>query len=213
MVKKSSKSMKFLRFRKARNTAKDVAYKALKLAKQNRRSVEVKEVTTSVSASISSTGSISSMVQIAQGDNYVDRNGNSIMIRSFQLRGLVYTTDTTLGAKTAFRCLIVRDNGYGSVAPTVAEILQSSAPHGLRAQEPENRANWTVLYDKFVVLDAQSQNQAIINVYRSYKGKCLFDGTASTTQNKGALYLFLLSDHAVNMPYCAIQARVRFVDA
>lgn len=190
-----------------------IANKALKLAKQNRKAIEIKEVTTTSSATISSTGTVSALTQIAEGDDESQRSGRQIMLKSVQIRGFVSNADTTQGNASLVRIMILRDNSFGSTAPLVADVLQSSSTIGLRAQEVEKRAAVTVLYDKLSHVDVNSRNQFTFEKFKKLNSKCIFDGTASTTSNKGGLYLLLLSNRAVSGPTVATQVRVRYADA
>ena len=72
-----------------------IASKALKLAKQNRQSIEVKEVTNTTTSAITSTGVVSNMCNIAEGNDLNDRTGRKIRIKSVQLRGFVLNNDLT----------------------------------------------------------------------------------------------------------------------
>ena len=190
-----------------------IAKKALRLAKQNQRSIEVKELTSSTSSAISNTGTVSSITSIAEGDDFTNRNGRSIKLLSVQIRGAVINQDTTNGDGSFIRMMIVRDNSFGSAAPAVSDVLQSGVSYGLRAQEPEKKAKYTVLWDKLSHVDVNSRNQFTFSGFKKLNTKMIFDGTASTTGNKGGLYLLLVSNRAASGPNVSTQVRVRFADA
>jgi hypothetical protein len=193
--------------------AKRMAGKALKIAKDNRKSIEVKEITTSSTGTVSSTGSVTSMVAIAEGDDISNRTGRKIHLKSLQIRGFALNNDLTTSDASIVRLMIIRDNSFGSTAPTIANVLQGGQAYGLRAQEVEKKYAVTVLYDKFMGLDVNSRNQILFEKYKKLNSMVVYDGTASTSSNKGALYLLLVSNRSSDLPTVNCQVRVRYSDA
>tara|TARA_B100000749_G_scaffold154224_1_gene118388 strand:+ start:772 stop:1398 length:627 start_codon:yes stop_codon:yes gene_type:complete len=199
--------------RYVKKDAKRLASAALRLARSNRRSIEVKEITNQSTGTVSSTGSVTSMTSIAEGDDLSQRNGRKVSLKSIQIRGFLLNNDLTTSDGTFVRMMIVRDNTFKSTAPLIADILQNSAVYGLRAQEPEKKKAYTVLYDKFMGVDVNSRNQITFEKFKKVSGEVIFDGTGSTTGNKGGLYLLLLSNRSSDLPTVNLQVRVRYTDA
>lgn len=196
-----------------RKDAKRLASAALRLARSNRRSIEVKEITNQSTGSVSSTGSVTSMTAIAEGDDLSQRTGRKVQLKSIQIRGFLTNTDLTNADASIVRMMIVRDNTYKSTAPLIADILQNSVPYALRTQEPEKKKAYTVLYDKLMGVDLNSRNQIIFEKYKKVSGEVIFDGTSSATGNKGGLYLLLVSNRSSDLPICNLQVRVRYTDS
>lgn len=190
-----------------------LASKALKLAKQNRAAIEVKEITNTTTSVITATGSVSNMCNIAEGDDLNGRTGRKIRLKSFQLRGFALNNDLTTSDGSFLRIMVIRDNSFSSSAPAISTILQGAATYSLRAQEVERKYGYSVLYDKFIGLDVNSNNQQVFQKFKKLNHECIFDGSASTSQNKGALYLLLLSNRSTDAPTINMQTRVRFTDA
>lgn len=190
-----------------------IASKALKLAKQNKQSIEVKEITNTVESDVTTAGSVSTMTNIAEGDDINNRTGRKVRLKSFQIKGYVVNNDSTSTSTSVARVLIIRDNSFTSSTPSITEILQGGDAYGLRAQEVENKYAYSVLYDKLMVLDPNSNNQQGVQKFKKLNHECIFDGSANTTSNKGALYLMLLSNRTASQPGFFLQTRVRFTDA
>lgn len=190
-----------------------IASKALKLAKLNRQAIEVKEITNTTTSGITSTGVVSNMCNIAEGDDLNARTGRKIRLKSFQLRGFALNNDATGIDGTFLRVMVIRDNSFGSTAPTIANVLQGGATYSLRAQEIEKKYAYSVLYDKFIGLSVNSNNQQIFHKFKKLNHECIFDGSTASSQNKGALYLLLLSNRSASEPTVNMQTRVRFTDA
>lgn len=206
-------SRKSKRGRRMPKGVKAMASKALKLAKDNRRSIEMKQITVTSSADITSSGVVSPITQIAEGNEDFERVGRSIILKSVQIRGYVANNDSIATNPTLVRIMIIRDNSFSGSDPTIANVLQASSTIGLRTQSPEKTHAVSVLYDKLSHVDVNSRNQFTFEKFIKLNSKCIFDGTTSTSSNKGGLYLLLLSNRATNMPTIATQLRVRYVDA
>lgn len=193
--------------------ATKMASKALSIAKSMQSAVEVKEVTTTSSGGVNSTGTIVRITNIPQDATHNGRVGLNVKVKSIQLKGWILGQDVTLTDTSLVRCLIVRDNGYGSLQPSFADILQAGAVYGLRNGTPDKLRNWTVVSDLMLPVSSGGPNAQVIDVYKKLDTPVVFDGTAGTDSNKGGYFLMLLSNRSSDLPIVAVQCRVRYCDA
>jgi len=180
------------------------------------------------------TGSITLLNGIADGTLVTQRVGRKVTIRSVQVRGIVYGTDTqsTTGADTLSnlcRVMLVWDKQANGTVMTFAQPL--SATTSVSFNNLDNRERFVMLMDKHLAMGPFVYNttatqaiglgdnvQATINKYkRMPKGACtIFSGTGATIGDitSGALYLVTIGSRgAANGHTLEDITPVRYPDA
>jgi len=175
--------------------------------------VEIKQITTGFSQGVLNTGHVYSLSNIDAGTEYSERIGRKVTARRIDLSGFLSGTDVTLTDSSIVRILIVRDNGFGSAAPTLADILQDSSAYGLQEQDPAKRRNWTIIHDQLLSVSSGGPNVQVIRHTKDLKQEITYDGTTGATGNKGSLYAMLLSNRSSDTPHVSLHARLWFEDA
>jgi len=158
--------------------------------------------------SISSTGSVTNLVDIGQNDTASGRTGNSIFMRQVHAKGCltIHPSATT----TFVRCMWVIDNQQASdTAPSITSILQNSTVESFLSAN--NLGRFTVLADRVYQL-SQDKPMAFIKYSRIMRHHIRYNGTSSNDIQKGGLYLVLVSNEPTNTPTLSMVNRLRWYD-
>jgi len=170
---------------------------------------------------ISSSGSLALLNGVATGDDYNTRDGRVIQLESINLKvyGFLNTT-TSVSTGDFFRVMIIYDEQTNGVAPTLADILQSSdfaAPNNLN-----NRKRFTTLYNTTTsippytmtagALTNGSPEPTMDEIYLDLGLSTVFSGTGATVASiaTGSIYLLMLTQFSsVDVVY---NSRIRFTE-
>lgn len=169
--------------------------------------VEKKFFDTSNSASISNSGIIYPLSQIAVGDTYNTREGNSIKAVSDLIR-LSANLNTSAEA-TYLRLLIFLDTENQGSNPGVTDVLESA--NYLSPLNHVNGARFTVLKDRMLVLD-KTINARMFHEFMKCAFHVRWSGSNGTDTKENHMYLLLITDQATNTPVVSWNNRLRFID-
>lgn len=172
--------------------------------------IETKVAEATGTASISTTGAVTSCSLIAQGLDYGNRVGDSIKLQRIEFR-VRWTVGT--GTGTFCRVLLVRDlDGYGT-KPGLTDVLQA-----VTVLSPKNYLNadrFSILYDELSTLN-QSDTVSVSMYDSPHEGHIKYLGTtaADASSGKGSLYLMFLSNEAagVTAPTVVLHSRIYYTD-
>lgn len=216
MPRKAKKSF----FRKAVNTiggvariAKTAMGTALMVKKLLNVEYKVHDVTSSGTlTAISGGGDVFSLSAIAQGDDRGERNGDSILLKNFNLRMYVVGNDTVV---SVFRMLIFFDNDNRGETPAMTDVLDTATLMSHR--NLDNIRRFTVLHDKFMTIGSTTHNNRIkkIQVNKTFSKKHIkFTGPTSGSGDygNGALFMIILSGNSTNMQSYDMRTRLRYID-
>lgn len=204
-------------------TIGSVAYKAFKVAKTVAALINVEKKFFDVpNVSVSQTmfnnaGSVGIYTAMAQGNDYNQRNGISIMPKSFQLNMNVYNTGTNFSTN---RIIVFRDNENRQAIPTVSDVLETVTP-----QSPLNHVNgkrFRILKDWKFTLDGVSKQTRYIDYYHQFnkpgakvKDHIRFEGSGAgvASADEGHIFILFISDNiTANAPFGTLYTRLRYVD-
>jgi hypothetical protein len=180
--------------------------------------IETKFLDTNVpSYTVSTTGSMTPISEIAQGLTSTTRVGDSLRIQHIEVRGRVQVN--TSATNSLVRVMLVRDlDGYGT-APTVADVLEVNASVGapLSPEKFAKRERFSILFDELIcVQSAISTGTAMIpfTFMTTHQGHILYLGStaAPASDGKGSVYLLAVSDEATDLPTVAFISRILFTD-
>jgi len=169
------------------------------------------------------TGTVTCLNLIAEGDDDINRDGRQAFIVSAQIRGRVAPVDDTTLAQLV-RVLLVWDNAARGALPTVADILTASTSQSFTLVD--NTQRFSVLRDWHYVLGAvnNTATQAFagsptvhcINEYVKIGQTAQYNGTAAaiTSIQNGSLLMVTIGDVATaSAATVSVATRVRFLDA
>ncbi len=156
---------------------------------------------------------------IAEGDSETDRDGETVLIQSIQLKGKI-TVDTDVTSDTHARLIIFRANrNIDGVLPQITELLEADDVDSLR--QNLNRGDYTTLYDKdFIIrvpVTASDDRVTLINVFLKFKvpKEAHYDLTTAVIGacEKGHIFVIRMTDQANTFqPTWDINARLTFKD-
>lgn len=169
--------------------------------------VEFKVVDTNPALTlIAAAGSLQLINGVATGNDYTDRIGRKIIMKTLLMRIFIYPTITLSSSQgTTTRCLVVYDTQPNGAAPAITDILTTNtydSPMNLN-----NRDRFKVLYNKYVftpsfvtsasVLTAGSPIPRIFQCYKKLNLDAIFGGTGSTIASiqTGSIYVLLQSNN------------------
>lgn len=195
------------------------AYAAYRMAKQLKGLINVEKKFFDVNASgtQSSTATLINLSNIGQGDDYNQRNGNSILVQSIQ--GRFNLTMNDAAGTTQFRCIIFRDNDQRGTDPAVSDLLEVTSNPGYFTSPLLHYVNkrFTILKDYNLMLD---KSKALTKAWKYYipfssgKYHIKYQSTAAADGSnwEGALYMIVFSDQTTNLPTFTYHHRIRFTD-
>lgn len=191
------------------------ARKALGLAKYVKSlvNVEFKYHDAGVTGSLSTTPSITYITQIAQGDSSSTRDGNSVKLKSLDLRAKF--TGNTSAEATYCRFIVGIDKLHSGTNVTVAGATDNSL---LGVQDPcsqrdlNNKKRFIILMDKVVHFSNNSQETRYFKLFKNFNMKMEYNGTGASDMRSNHLFVMAFSDQATNTPTWQYRSRVRFLD-
>lgn len=171
------------------------------------------------------TGSVTLLNGVAQGDDYSSRQGRQVVFTSVSVKGILQPVDATTGPCFC-RLIIVWDNANnGGAAPAITDLLVAAT--SLSHANLNNRQRFKVLLDEQHAIGGQdntatqaySQAPAVVTINRYVKipnAVTTFSGTGGTSASiqQGAIYMFTIGNQAANVGgQFSVATRVRFTDA
>lgn len=170
---------------------------------------ETHKLDTAISTTVSSTGAITHVSAIGQGDGLTQRTGNSVLCSyvAYKVRYAKHASATS----SVVRCMILRDNQQvADTAPAVGDILDTG--NVVAFYSAINAGRFQILSDRVHVMDAGCG----IGVYASesitLNKHIRFNGSATTDIQKGGLYILLISNEATNVADVGMTVRIGWHD-
>lgn len=202
------------RTRKRAKSTKAVAYKALKLARSVRQSIETKYLDDPFTfANVDWNGTLSTSINApAQGITDSQRVGDSIKCTSLHLRLRVSRS----GANTAgVRVLVIWDK-YNTVTNT-AQVLQNTGTQfsAISPMFHDGRGEFTLLMDKYIPVTADYKTYAYFQRRIRLNKNTQFEG-GGLIISKGRLLVMAISDVSnldPNIPDINFYTRVYYQDS
>lgn len=194
---------------------RSVARRALKIALQVKKlvNVETKSFQQDLFASPSSSGTVTHLLALAQGDDFNNRQGRSVKLQSIRIKGNVQmhasATDST------YRLMIVRDNNGSTTQPAITDLfvdVTAFQNNENKLGDPQSNSRFTVLFDRYYIMTTAFSERHSINKYIKIRSHVLFSGTANTDEGKGAIYAFQASNEATNDPVVNANSMIKFID-
>ncbi len=169
------------------------------------------------------TGSVTLLNGIAEGDDNIGRTGRQVMMRSVGLTGYVkYGTATSTPAQRC-RLMLVWDNATNGVAPAVADVL--AVANAISFHNVDNESRFTVLWDHTLVIGpfsntaTQSYADSLVrdvNVVIPLASVTQYIGTSAAIGSVGNGGLFLITTGTTaagtSAAIATLATRVRYAD-
>ncbi len=192
----------------------DTAARALAVAYAVKKliNVEFHSINTNLPTDPNSSGSVTNLSPIAQGDDRVNRQGNKIRAKYLKVAGLVKLHASATVSN--IRLMIVRDNNGSTTIPAITDLFGSVAifEQGQnKIGDSQTNSRFSILWDHKMTINTENPQQ-----YFEYSMELdhhiFFTGTAGTDEGKGHVYALLASNEATNDPIMTGNMMLKFID-
>lgn len=161
---------------------------------------------------IVNTGTINNLTNIASGDDMTDREGRSILLKSWQVRGQLRINVSAV-ASTA-RLILFLDRDYLGALPAVTDVLASADINSPLNILTQAGTRYKILMDK--QYSVSNQGHQIINIkkymrlhtHTRYKALTAADASGL----RGQLLWLFIGNEATNYPTLTAMHRIRYID-
>jgi len=208
----------------------DYGVKAWKLAKHIATLINVEEKVFDVDGSAGTTVNSSALVvnlsNIAQGDDYFNRTGDSILGQSIEFRARAFGSTAIAGAP--LRVLIVCDKLQRGEDPVIGDVLQGGNDPTVQPYLVPNVNRFDILYDELVELDANGaglatsgtsttfvpKREVLPPLIRKWNKHIKFVSSAGADASNwiNGLYLMAISSVSSDGPVLRYTFRLRYTD-
>jgi hypothetical protein len=209
--------------------AVDYGYKAWLLAKRISTLINVEEKVHDVDGTsgttVTTTATVVNLSNIAQGSDYFNRIGDSILGQSMEFRARV--VGNTASPRHVIRILLVADREQNGTDPVIGEVLQAGTSPVIQPYNVFYTSRFNVLYDELVHLNNAvglatggtsttylSDQEHLPMMARKWNRHVKYDAAAAAdaSNRENALYLMAISADATDGPSLTYTFRFRFTD-
>lgn len=164
-------------------------------------------------SNVSTTGSITALNYVAQGDGSEGRDGNMFRMKSIELRYQLAMDTLEEQQTTGIRVMIFLDTDPNGSGPTLATLLDQTTNPMISPRNLDNRSRYMVLHDRIHQLNPNGQESICRKFYKKVDFKVLFAGATATnaTLKKNGLYILFVSDQT-NQAQQTFNCRIRYID-
>lgn len=172
--------------------------------------VEEKLFDVSTGGSISNSGSIFNLSNIAEGSDYNNRDGLSILTQSLSFSS-IFTINAS-AVNTFLRIIIFRDNLQRGADPAVTDVLETASVQSPVVHFTASRFN--ILMDRTVDLAPTEKTLGHHRENFNINKHIYYSSTsgADASNYQGALFLLAISNEATNTPTLSFYTRLAFTD-
>lgn len=206
-------SVKRMRMTRRQPTAK----RALRLAKRAVRTLNKREIKTYsnavTNASASSTGTVTQLAAMSQGDTRVARDGDDIQCRGLQI-AIEAISNVASVVPTFARVVILKGVKERATAPTWASEFSATLSDHYTWRAWESRDQYKTVFDKTVKLipAASADIDAYVRRFRIRLRHTMRFTASTTTCEDGGLYLMVVTNQATDTPIVNVYSRFFFTD-
>lgn len=211
--KKTSKSTKkkslWSRAYNARFSMKDITREIWRL--KGLVNSEMYKLDTAWSSVAMTTGAVSNVVGVAQGDGDNQRSGNSIFVRNYNFKGSI--VHNAAGSNTQFvRVSVVMDTQQvGDTNPAYTDIYESASPYAHLNSNTVGR--FKVLYSRIITVNNNDKTSSLVSINLPMRHHVRYNGTAGTDLQKGGIFFCSSVDEpTANMPTISGEHRTSYHD-
>lgn len=152
---------------------------------------------------------ITHLTGIAQGDGITTRTGNSIYVRSINVKGSL-TWNSASGAGQLCRVSLIMDKQQISdTTPNFTDVYTNGLPFS--HLNPNTVGRFSVLWSKSFQVSATRPDVPLF-LNKAMRHHVRYNGTTSTDIQRGAIYLLVTSDATVNYPTLNMESRTSYHD-
>lgn len=200
---------------KTANNVAAEAHKAYKTAMLVKKMVNAELKTFDTGNLTIAAGTTYYLNYIGQGNDYNQRNGNSIKAKSI-LQRLILSASTMTSSVARVRCILYRDFENKQATPSVTDLLETNHP-----LSPINHINGTrfkILFDETYQMVNSINSPQYTKVLVKYiplkqrpHMKYASTGTTVASADEGSVYFIIVTDDATG-PAAILNTRIRYYD-
>lgn len=159
---------------------------------------------------------VKDLTAIAQGDEYYNRNGNSLLAKSVFVRGYCRANDTS--GQNVVRIMIVKDKmNQSGTPPTYGDMFSgagtANAPLGSLRKDNGANVRFQILWSRMIMLNSNGRDMVPWKKYINLGNTHIkYTGSSDSDQYKNQIYLVHVSDVNVNDPTMDFVAEVAYYD-
>ena len=170
---------------------------------------EVHKLDTNPTTLISSTGYVTHLSGIAQGDGVNQRTGLGILAKGLSARGVfwIHASASTSQVRVIY---FIDLQQIADTTPGVTDVLTGSFWNA--HYNTSNVGRFKILSDTCFGLSANGPQQKIFKHYFKLNRHIRYNGTAATDQQKGAVYILLISNEGTNLVGIDLHNRISWHD-
>jgi hypothetical protein len=168
----------------------------------------------SSSQDVDASGFVAHLTGISQGNDYANRIGRAVTIKSlyFRFTFKIYS-NTTIAGFQQIRVYIV--HALTDAIPTFSIIQDGSVGDAFTCpRNVDYTKDYKVIYDKVINLQCDKTNVISFNKFFKRNSVCKWTAgnSSATAIDYGHYYLMAIGDLSSNLPTVDYMCRVRFVD-
>lgn len=200
------------RLGRGRKAVYQLARRVNNLSKTLALDQDVHAIDQNFSNAVISTGTIQPILNVAIGDDWFNRDGNAIKIKSLYIR-LAMNVATSATANQIVRFILFVDKSSNGALPAVTDVL--SAANVNAPLNYLNKGRFYILRDRTYALAIASQDIIVDKIYKRFKPdlEATYIGTTAATASLGTnqLMVLMISDQVATGPTLAWYSRTKFL--
>lgn len=172
---------------------------------------EMLHLDTAITGGIDTSGTMTHVTAIGQGDTVSGRTGNSVFVRALNWKGLLFRTSAG-DYFQAFRMIVIQDTQQiGDTAPTLSDVLENVTVQSHLKVGTAGR--FKILYNHVYHFDVNGVGGMPFQINLPMRHHIRYNGTASSDIQRGGLYCACLSTQGTgNYPQIQSEVRVSYHD-
>lgn len=159
--------------------------------------------------SVVNTGVVDCMNKVATGDSISTRTGNSIYVRSLNIKGS-YAIGTSETSNFIRLAVVLDTQQISDTSPSWTDIYETTST--LAHLNPATVGRFKVLKDMRIVMNSANKPNGQFELNIPMRHHVRFNGTADTDIQKGSIYVVYLGSYTTNAPLLNYRARLSFHD-
>ncbi len=172
---------------------------------------EFKQKDTTATATVDNVADIILLNGLAKGDDFDDRDGRVVRIKSIQV-SLLYEINAS-ASLTHVRVMLVLDKQPNEITMVITDLLDSSGLQTFR--NLDQRKRFWIIWNQVVTMSITGMQGGTLNFYKKFNLKTIYDDSDAGTIadiSTNAIYLVLLSNEPTNLPTIVRSTRIRYID-
>lgn len=163
------------------------------------------------SLSPSTTGTVTHLTGVSQGDGDGNRTGNSIFARSLNIKGYVQRNAAGSSTQIIKIALVMDKQQVGDSAPTWSDIYEGTDVNSHLNSDTVGR--FSILYTRQLICDSVSSPVVRFDINKAMRHHVRFNGSNGTDIQKGGIYLVCVSTQSsANFPAVSFDSRLSYHD-